>query len=151
MHRMEPAIDCNWLPVSQTEHHLQIYDVSFPQMTKRCPCPFPGCLGSSRTWNGLSSQFSSQHWGDSIGILEEHPNSLPKCKHCSSQVPLGRLNTRHYVSENCKQREQRRLLCETLQNYFETSRFSFQINAEVLPPSEAFPHLGRTISYNTSN
>ena len=28
---------------------------------------------------------------------------------------------------------------------------SFQINAETLPPSEAFPYLGRTIVYNNSD
>ena len=37
MHRTEPEIDWNWLTVSQTEHHPQVYNVRFPQPTKRCP------------------------------------------------------------------------------------------------------------------
>ena len=84
-------------------------------------------------------------------MLEEHLNPLPKCKHCGSQVPAGRLNTRHYASENCKQGEERRLRCKTLQSCFESSRVSFQFNAEDLPSSEAFPYLGRTIAYNNSD
>ena len=84
-------------------------------------------------------------------ILEEHPNPLPRCERCRSQVPAGRLNTHHYTSYKCKQGEERRLRRETLKRYFEASKVSFQINAETLPPSEAFPYLGRTITYNNSN
>ena len=100
--------------------------------------------------NGLRSHFNSHHWGDSIRILEEHPNPLPRCERGGSQVPAG-LNTRRYASENCKQGEERRRRRETLQRYFEESRVSFQINAEALPPLEAFPYLGRTIAYNNSD
>ena len=39
-----------------------------------------------------------QHWGDRIRILEEHPNPLPRCEHCGSQVLAGRLLNRHYTS-----------------------------------------------------
>ena len=35
MHRTEPAIDCIRLPVSQTEHQPQVYNVRFPRSTKR--------------------------------------------------------------------------------------------------------------------
>ena len=44
-----------------------------------------------------------------------------------------------------------RLRCDTLQHCFEESRFSFQINANTLPPSEAFPYLGWTIAFKNSN
>ena len=84
MHRTEPAIDWIRLPVIQTEHLPQVYVVSFPQSTKRLPCPFPGCLVSSHMWNGLRSHFIIQHWGDRIRNLEEHPNPLPSCKHYGS-------------------------------------------------------------------
>ena len=87
IHGMEPSIDWNRLPVSQTEQHPQVYDVSLLRTTKRCPCPFPGCPGYSRTWNGLRLHFISQNWGGSIRILEEHPNPLPKCEFCGIQVP----------------------------------------------------------------
>ena len=103
MHGTELAINWNRLPVNQTEHHLQVDNMRFPRMTKRCPFSFPGCSGSSHTWNGLISHFIKQHWGGIIRILEEHPNPLPKCELCGIQVPLGRLNTRNYVLENCKQ------------------------------------------------
>ena len=78
MHGTEPVIDCNRLPVSKTEHHLQVYDISFPWTTKRCRCPLPGCLVSYSTWNGLRLHFISQHWGESIMTLEEHQNHLSK-------------------------------------------------------------------------
>ena len=51
----------------------------------------------------------------------------------------------------CKQVEERRLRRETLQCCFESIRVFFQINAETLPPSEAFPYLRRKIAYNNSN
>ena len=50
--------------------------------------------------------------------------------------------------EKCKQGEERRLRRETLQHCFKAIRVLFQINADTLPPSEAFPYLGRKIAYN---
>ena len=92
-----------------------------------------------------------QNWWDRIRILEEHPNSLPRCELCGSQVLSGRLNTHHCASEKCKQGEERRLIHEKLQRCFKASRVSLQINAENLPPSEAFIYLGRTVAYNNRN
>ena len=97
MHRTEPAIDWSRLPVSQTVHQPQVYNMRFPHKTKLCPCPFPRFLGLSRTWNVLSSQFNRQKWGDMIRILEEHLNPLPRCEQCGIQVPEGSLNNRHYT------------------------------------------------------
>ena len=77
MHGTEPTIDWNRLPVSQTEHHLQVYIGRFLQTTNRCPFPFPGCPWSSCMWNGLRLHFNSQHWGVSIRILEENQNPSP--------------------------------------------------------------------------
>ena len=90
--------------------------------------------------------FISQHWGYRISILEEHPNPPPRYEHCVIQVPEGRINTRHYASEICKQGEERRLRHKTLQRCFGASKVSFQINVETLPPTEDFPYLGRTIN-----
>ena len=133
------------------EHQPQVYDMRFPRLAKQHPCPLPGCPGSSRIWNGLRFHFSIQNWGDSIRILEEHLNPLPKCERCGSQVPAGSLNTRHYATENCKQEEEVQCRRDTLQCCFEASRVLFLINAKALPPSEAFTYLGRTITYNNSN
>ena len=118
---------------------------------KQCPCPFPGCPGFSCKWNVLHSHFNWQHWEDRIRILEDNPNFLPLCERCGSQVPAGRLSNHHYTLEKCKQGEERRLRCETLQRCFEASRVSLQINADTLPPPEAFPYLGRTIAYKNSD
>ena len=150
MYRTEPAINWIRLPVSQTEHQPQVYNVSFLRSTKICPCHPPGCPGSSLMWNGLRLQFRSHHWGDRVKILEEHPNPLPKCKRCGSQLPAGRLNNLHYASEKCKQEQERRLICKTLQQFFESGRVLFHINAEALSPSEAVPYLGRIIVFNKS-
>ena len=78
-------------------------------------------------------------------------NPLSRCERCGSQVPAGRLNKCHYTSEKYKQGEERSLRHKTLHRWFEASRFSFQINYDTLPPSEALPHLGRTTSYNNSD
>ena len=64
---------------------------------------------------------------------------------------MGKLNTRHYTYDNCKQGEEWRLLRETLKRCFGESKFLFQNNAEALPLSEAFPCLGRKITYNNSD
>ena len=95
--------------------------------------------------------FRSHCWEYSIRIVEEHLIPLTKFEQCGCQLPLRRLNTRYYVSENCKKGEERRLQRETPQNCFESIRVSFQINAEVLSPPEAFPYLGQMISYNSRN
>ena len=95
--------------------------------------------------------FNRKHWGDRIRILEERPNPHPRCECCDIQVPTGRLNTRHYASEKFNQVEETLLGRETLQHCFEASRVSFQINAETLPPLEAFPYMGRAIAYYNSN
>ena len=77
--------------------------------------------------------------------------TLPRCKSCGRQVPMGRLSNRQYTSDKCKKGEERRLRCETLQFCFEESRILFYINTETLSLLEEFPYLGHTIAYNTSN
>ena len=124
---------------------------SFPRSTKRCHCPFPSRYGSSRRCNGLHSHFNSQHCGDSISILEEHPKPLPRCECYGIQVPAGRLNICHYASENCKQVKERQRQRETLKWCFKASKVSFQINTEALSPSEAFPNIRRKITYSNSD
>ena len=151
MHGAEPAINWSRITVSQTEHQPQVYDTIFPLLTNRYPSPFPVCLGSSHILNVLRLRFSSHHWGDRIRILEKYPNPLPRCKRCESQVPSGRLNTRHYALKKFNQGEERRLRRDTLQRCFGESRVLFQINVETLPLSEAFPYLGRAIAYNNSD
>ena len=90
MHRTEPAIDWSRLPVRQIVHQPQVYDVIFPWEEKQCPCPFPRCLGSSHTWNGLRLHFKRNNWGDRIRILEEQRNPLPRWELCRIQVQEGR-------------------------------------------------------------
>ena len=115
------------------------------------PCPFPGCLGSSHTWNSLIYHLKINHWEDRTRILEYYSNPFPRCKRYGSQFPEGRLNTRHYALEKYKQGEESQLRRKTLQRFFKASRVLFQINSETLPPSEAFRYLGRTIAYNIIN
>ena len=43
MHEKEPEIDWNHLPVSQTEHLTQVYDIRFPKGMVQFPHPFPIC------------------------------------------------------------------------------------------------------------
>ena len=76
MHGMKPENGWNWLPVSQTDHHLQVYYLRFLQTTKRWPYPFSGCSGTSCMCNGLQSQFRKHNWGYSIRILEEQLKPL---------------------------------------------------------------------------
>ena len=65
---MEPEIDCKRLSVSQTEHIPQVFDVIFLKGTSQCPCPFPGCPGSLRNYNGLRNHFNGHNLGDSLWI-----------------------------------------------------------------------------------
>ena len=89
MHRTEPSIDWNRLPVSQTEHHPQFYDLIFPRTTKRCPFPFTGCPGSSFTWNGLRYHFNRQHWGEQNQDPRGAPKPLSQVRALSQPSPLG--------------------------------------------------------------
>ena len=67
---------------------------------------------------------------------------------CGNEFPVERLNTCHYASVICKQGDERRLRHETLQWCFKENMVLFQINAEILPPSEAFTYIGQIIAYN---
>ena len=94
----------------------------------------------------------AENESDICPVLEDSRRQInDKCEHCGSEVPLGRLNTRHYVMVNCKQVAEQQLHRNTLQRCFDTSRVSFHINTKALPPLEAFPYLGRTIAYKNSN
>ena len=86
--------------------------------------------------------------GDSISILKEHLNPLHRCECWGSEVPIRRLKTRQYTSENYKQEEEWRLWHDTLQRWFKASRELFQIKVEALTQSEKFTYLGRIITYN---
>ena len=96
MHGTEPDIYWKWLPVSQTEHISQIFDVILPKGTSHFPCTFPGCPGSSCTCNGLRNHFNLHNWGGSIRILDQHPTLFHKCDRCGSQVPPWRLRKWHF-------------------------------------------------------
>ena len=96
----------------------------------------------------MLSHFRSQNWGYRIGILEEHPNLLPRCERCRIEFPVGILNTGNYTSKKCNQEEERRLRRGTMQRCFEASKVSFQINKETRTLSEDFTYPGQTISYN---
>ena len=128
MHRTDPTINWSCLTVSQTVHQPQVYNVRFPRTTKQCPCPFPGCPEFSRTWHGLRSQFNSHQWGDWVRIMEENHNPPPMWERCESRVPAGRLSNHHYMSEKCRQGEERSLRHKTLQRCFEASKVLLQTN-----------------------
>ena len=87
MQVIDPTIDWSWLPVIQTEHQPQLYNVRFSRSKKCRPRPFPGCPGSYHTWNGLRLHLNRQYWGNRIKILDEQPNPLPRCERYGSQVP----------------------------------------------------------------
>ena len=112
MHGTEPEIDWNRLPVSQTEHILQVSEISFLKVVSQRP--FPVCPGSSQTWNGLTNHFDLQHWGESLWVLYENPIPLPKYKRCGSQVPPWRLDNWHYESNKFQLEEEKRIRWETL-------------------------------------
>ena len=61
------------------------------------PLPLPWMPGILPHVDGLHSHFNRQHWGDRISILEEHPNPIPRCERCRSQVPEVSLSNRHYT------------------------------------------------------
>ena len=109
MHRTEMAIYWNRMPVSQTEHLRQVYNVSSPKIMTQCPCHLPGCPVSSMTWNRIRNHFNQHHWGYSIIILEKQSSPFPKCGRCGIHVPLWRLNSHHYESEKCRIGEVRRI------------------------------------------
>ena len=123
MNGTEIEVDWNWLPVSNMEHIPQVFDTSFPKGTSQLPYPFPGCPGSSRTWNGLRNHFRLQYWGDRLWILEENPNPLTKYESCGSQVPPWRLSNQHYESDKWRIWEERQRWRDTLQILLKLARW----------------------------
>ena len=95
MHGTEPAIDWSRLAVSQMEHQPQVYDVGLYGQLSNALSPYPGPQDSPAHGISCACTLSTSSGGGRIRILEEHPNPLPKCKRCGSQVPEARLNIHH--------------------------------------------------------
>ena len=90
MHSTDPAINWSWLPVSQTVHQPQLYNVSFPRATKRYPRPFPGCSGSYHIWNLFHLHFNGQHWGGiGSGSWRNTPTPSPGASYAGSKSQRG--------------------------------------------------------------
>ena len=98
LHGKEPAIDWDRLPVSHMVHPPEVFEVSFPKVTTKCQCPFPGLSRSSCTWSVLRNHSNWQHWWDSLLILEEHPLHFPRCEQCGRQVLPWIISNRKYTS-----------------------------------------------------
>ena len=93
------------LPVSQKEHLLHMFEVSFPRVATKCQCPFPGNPGLSHTWRGIRNHFNQKHWRDSLMILEEPLPYFQHSENCGRQMPPWIINNRHYNLEQFRVRE----------------------------------------------
>ena len=138
------------MPVSQTEHIPQVFDVSSLKGVSQCPCLFPGCPGSSRTLNVLRNHFNRQHWEDGLSILEEHPTPFPKCESCRSQVTPWSLRNRHCESDKFRLGEKRRTRRATLQQCFEAIKMYISVSVDPMEPVAALLYLLLTVVYNNS-
>ena len=138
-HRIDPAINWDWLPVSQTDLPPQVFEVSFPRVMTKYQCPFPGCPGSSHTWICLRNHFKRHHWRDSMIILNEHLSLFPHCDRCGRKVLPWILNNWHYTTEQFRLGEELRRQWETLHHYFEVSKLTIRVNPEPLETNSAFP------------
>jgi hypothetical protein len=80
------------------------YRVSFPKGTPGIchPCPVPGCFGRFKQPAGLRRHFMTHHPYDSVCILEEGGNPLPRCHHCDMHTPYAALNRHHLSTRSCK-------------------------------------------------
>ena len=139
------------MPFSQTDHIMQLFDVSSPKGASQFPCTFTGCLGSSRTWKGLHNCFNLHQWGGSLRVLEEHPIQFTKCERCGSQLPLWLLRSLNYESDKCWIGEELRFRRTALQQCFGSIRVAISVNIEPLDMVAEFQYLGRTFACNNSS
>ena len=80
MHGMVPEVDWNQFSVSQAEHSMQVFDISFPKGTSQCLCPFPVCPSSLRTCSCLRNHFNPYPWGGGSLYLGGAPHPISQIR-----------------------------------------------------------------------
>ena len=150
MNGTEPVVYWNRLLVSHTEPLPQLFDINLPKITSQCLCPFPRCMGSSRTLNGLQNHLTNIIGGTVSVSWRSNPSHFTNTRRYESQVPPWHLRNQNYESKKFRIREEHRIRRATLQHCFEAIQVENIVNAKLLEPVVAFPYLGCTVTYNNS-
>jgi hypothetical protein len=133
-----------------TATSLTPYRLSFPQGTTK-HCPVALCHGRFKTHDGLRRHFMTHHPLDSLCILEEGGQPLPRCPQCDMHVSYTALNKNHPTSQTCKRgtalKQQRKLLNTQRQ----AKKDSILLFNTALPIVLMFCYLGRILASNNSD
>jgi hypothetical protein len=79
------------------------YRVSFPKIYREGLCPVDGCSGRAANWDLLRRHFVHRHPEDTLCIMEESVEPLPKCELCRMHVtPSAISRGGHQTSLLCK-------------------------------------------------
>ena len=151
LYGMELGIVWDYLPVSQTENPLNVYEVIFPTTMQLCQCPFPRYTGTSHSRSVICNHFRRIQWGDRILILEKHSTPFPQCKCCGQQVTPWIPNNHHYTSAVCRMGQERRRWQDMIQRCLETNLVDIRFNLDPLEATTILSHLRRMVTFNDIN
>ena len=129
----------------------QTYRISFPRTSARRDCPVPGCIGGGTTHANLRYHFMMRHPTDTLCILEEGSQPLPKCLRCNMHIPYSALNSNHTATAACRRGatlHERRLQVARLRR---SNEQIITVNGTDLERVPQFCYLGRVLSLNNSD
>ena len=123
------------------------YRVSFPRFLTKIACPVEGCPGAASSRGNLRGHFARRHPQDSLTILEEGNNPLPKCERCGMHVPYRALNSSHLNSATCREGTDRARRRRVLQEVRRAREVVFTAKGDDLEDVSVFRYLGRPLSF----
>jgi hypothetical protein len=120
------------------------YRVSFPATLRSRNCPVEGCNERLCNRDSLRRHFVYRHFADTICILEEGPQPLPKCELCGMHI--SRSASRHRTSQTCLDGQARRAHRDARERVRLARERVFSVNGIPLPRVDTFKYLGRPLS-----
>jgi len=127
------------------------YRISFPRTTRSRTCPVPHCTGRAATKAALQEHFQRRHPADTICILEEGGQPLPRCPRCDMHVTPLAINRGHTNTAACARGAallQRRQTEATIRRARE---IVFRANGTDLDRVPNFNYLGRILSQGNTD
>jgi hypothetical protein len=125
------------------------YRISFRRGTTR-HSPVPQCFGHFKTHEGLRRHYMTRHSLDSLCILEEGGQPLPRCARCDMHVPYTALNRNHPTSQAC-QRGTKLKIQRKKMIIRQAKKDSILLFDTALPIVLMFCYLGRILAANNSD
>ena len=125
------------------------YQVSFPATLRNRLCPVEGCNARPTCRESLRRHFVYRHFADTICILEEGSQPLPKCELCGMHVKLSA--SRHRTSQTCREGQVRSAQRDARERVRQARERVFRVNGVPLQRVDVFKYLGRPLASTDSD